>query len=89
MYSITENIDYPHLSSVAILLQPEPVSHSIVQGNDCVFFPSVLLSLGLPLLPTCLLVTVNEARSYFASTISTLRCLETEEVAWQHLCPEL
>jgi hypothetical protein len=29
----------------------------------------VLSPCGLPLPPTCLLVTVNEARSYFASTI--------------------
>jgi hypothetical protein len=35
MYSITENIYYSELSSVAILLQPEPVSHRIIQGNDC------------------------------------------------------
>jgi hypothetical protein len=34
MYSITENIYYSQLSSVAILLQPEPVSHRIIQGND-------------------------------------------------------
>jgi hypothetical protein len=33
-----------------------------------VFFPSVLSSFGLPLPPTCLLLTVSEARSYFAST---------------------
>jgi hypothetical protein len=33
MYSITENIYYSQLSSVAILLQPEPVSHRIIQGN--------------------------------------------------------
>jgi hypothetical protein len=33
MYSITENICYSQLSSVAILLQPEPVSHRIVQGK--------------------------------------------------------
>jgi hypothetical protein len=69
MYSITKNIYYSQLSSVAILLQPEPVSHRIVQGNDCVLSPSVLSSCGLPLPPTCLLVTVIEARSYFASTI--------------------
>jgi hypothetical protein len=35
MYSITENIYYSQLSSVAILLQPEPVSHRIIQGNYC------------------------------------------------------
>jgi hypothetical protein len=70
MYGITENIYYSQLSSVAILLQPEPVSHRIIQGNDCVFSPSVLSYCGLPLPPTCLLLTVCEARSYFASIIS-------------------
>jgi hypothetical protein len=69
MYSITENIYYSQLSSVAILLQPEPVSHRIIQGNDWVLSPYVLSSCGLPLPPACLLVTVNEALSYFASTI--------------------
>jgi hypothetical protein len=69
MYSITENIYYSQLSSVAIFLQPEPVSHRIIQGNDCVLSLYVLSSFGLPLPPTCLLVTVNEARSYFASTV--------------------
>jgi hypothetical protein len=67
MYSITDNIYYSQLSSVAILLQPEPVSHRIIQGKDCVFSPSVLSSCGLPLPPTCQLLTVSEARSYFAS----------------------
>jgi hypothetical protein len=69
MYSITENIYCSQLSSVAILLQPEPISCRIIKGNDCVLSPHVLSSCGLPLPPTCLLVTVNEARSYFASTI--------------------
>jgi hypothetical protein len=36
MYSITENIYYSQLSSVAILLQPELDSHRMIQGNDCV-----------------------------------------------------
>jgi hypothetical protein len=67
--SITENIYYSQMSFVAILLQPEPVSHRIIQGKDCVFSPSVLSSFGLPLPPTCLLLTASEARSYFASTI--------------------
>jgi hypothetical protein len=67
MYSITENIYYSQLSSVAILLQPEPtVSHRIVQGKHCVFSPSVLSYFGLPL---PLVLTVSEARSYFACTI--------------------
>jgi hypothetical protein len=67
MYSITENIYYSQLSSVAILLQPKPVTHSIIQEKDWVLSPHVLSPCGLPLNPTCLLVTVNEARSYFAS----------------------
>jgi hypothetical protein len=71
MYSITENIYYSQLSSVAILLQPEPVSHRITQRNDCVFSPPLLSSFGLPLPPTCLVLTVSEARSYFTSTIRT------------------
>jgi hypothetical protein len=70
MYSITENIYYSQLSSVAILLQPEPEPHHIglIQGKEWVLSPCVLSFCGLPLPPTCLLVTVNEARSYFAST---------------------
>jgi hypothetical protein len=47
MYSITENIYCSQLSSVMILLQPEPVSHRIIQGKDCVLFPYVLSSCGL------------------------------------------
>jgi hypothetical protein len=69
MYSITENIYCSQLSSFAILLQSEPVSHRIIQGQDWVLSPYMLSSCGLPLPPTCLLVTVNEARSYFPSTI--------------------
>jgi hypothetical protein len=68
MYSITENIYCSQLSSVAILLQPETVSHRIIQGKDCVFSP-VLSSFGLPLPPTCKVLTASEARSYFASII--------------------
>jgi hypothetical protein len=68
MYSITGNIYYSQLSSVAILLQPEPVSHRIVQRKYWVLSPHTLSPCGLPLPPTCLLITVNEARSYFAST---------------------
>jgi hypothetical protein len=68
MYSITENIYYSQLYSVAILLQPEPVSHRTIQGKDWVLSSYMLSSCGLPLPPTRLLVAVNEARSYFAST---------------------
>jgi hypothetical protein len=64
VYSITENIYYSQLSSVTLLLQPErKFSHLILQEKDWVL--SLLL---LP--PTCLLVTVNESRSYFAFTIA-------------------
>jgi hypothetical protein len=71
MYSITENIYYLQLSSVAILLQPEPVftSYSTREGLGS---PHVLSPCGLPLPSTCLRVTVNEARNYFASTITVV-----------------
>jgi hypothetical protein len=45
------------------------VSHRIIQGKDWVLSPYVLSSYGLPLHPTCLVLTASEARSYFASTI--------------------
>jgi hypothetical protein len=50
------------------------VSHCIIQGNDYVFSPSVLSSFGLPLPSTCLVLTVSEARSYFASAIHSKVC---------------
>jgi hypothetical protein len=70
MYSITENIttySCPPLRYFCSLNLN--VSHRIIQGKNCVLSPSVLSSCGLPLPPTCLLLTANEARSYFASTI--------------------
>jgi hypothetical protein len=74
MYSITENIYYSQLSSVAILLQPEPKCFTSYNTRKGLRSLSVLSSCGLPLPPTCLLLTANEARSYFASTIlSVLR----------------
>jgi hypothetical protein len=79
MYSLTEHIYYSQLSSVAILLQPEPVSHRKIQGNDCVFSPSVLSPFGLPIPPTCLVLTVREARSYFACTMVVM--MESRDVA--------
>jgi hypothetical protein len=45
------------------------VSHRIIQIKYWVLCHYVLSSSGLHLPPTCLLGTVNEARSYFASTI--------------------
>jgi hypothetical protein len=50
------------------------VSHRLIQANDCVFSPSLLSSFGLPLPLTCLLLTVSEARSYFASTVIHAAC---------------
>jgi hypothetical protein len=73
MYSITEIIYYSQLSSVAILLQPEPncfTSYNTRKG--WVLSPYVLSPCGLLLPSTCLLVTVNEARSYFAFTITSV-----------------
>jgi hypothetical protein len=61
MYSITENIYYSQLSSDAILLQSEPVSHRTIQGKDCVLSPSVLSSCGLP--PPSHVSTSNGQRS--------------------------
>jgi hypothetical protein len=68
MYSITENINYSQLCSVAILLQLEPnwfMSYNTRNGLGSLY---VLSSCGLPVPPTSLLVTVNEDCSYFAST---------------------
>jgi hypothetical protein len=75
MYSITENIYCSQLSSVAIFLQPEPNCFtSYSTRKDWVLSSNVLSPCGLPLPPTCLLVTANEARSYFASTNVTRHC---------------
>jgi hypothetical protein len=70
MYSITENIYYSQLSSVALLLQPERncfTSFNTRKGLSYLSLCAIVLRSFLP--PTCLLVTVNEARSYFASNI--------------------
>jgi hypothetical protein len=49
MYSITENFYYSQLSSVAILLQPEPVSYRIIQGKDFVLtLCAIVLQSSLP-----------------------------------------
>jgi hypothetical protein len=72
MYGITENIYCSQLSSVAILLQTEPncfTSYNTRKGLGSRSLCAIS-SCGLSLPPTCLLVTVNEARSYFASTVS-------------------
>jgi hypothetical protein len=71
MYSVTENIYYSQLSSVAILLQAEPncfTSHNTRKGLCFLSLCAVVFRPPLP--PTCLLLTVSEARSYFASTIN-------------------
>jgi hypothetical protein len=65
MYSITENIYCSQLSSVAILLQPEPnyfTSYNTRKGLCSLSLGAIVLR-SLP--PTCLLVTVNEARQLF------------------------
>jgi hypothetical protein len=77
MYSITENIYYSQLSSVAILLQPEPISHRIIQGNY-VLSPSVLSSFGLPLPPICLLLTANEACSFNNSKVAEVQTTKAD-----------
>jgi hypothetical protein len=46
------------------------ISHPIVQGRIPVISLYVLSLRGLPLALTCVVVTVNEARSYFASTVT-------------------
>jgi hypothetical protein len=67
MYSITENIYYSQLSSVAILLQPEPNCFTSYSTRKLLCSLSVLSSCGLPLPPTCLVLTSSEAHSYFES----------------------
>jgi hypothetical protein len=63
MYSITENIYYSQLSSVALLLQPEPncfTSYNTRKGLCSLSLCAIVLRY-----PTCLLLTFKEARSYF------------------------
>jgi hypothetical protein len=80
MYSITEKIYYQQLSSVAILLQPEPNCFRSYNTRKALCSLSVLSSCRLPLPPTCLLLTANEALSCFASTI--LRYTDRHERRW-------
>jgi hypothetical protein len=68
MYSITENIYCSQLSSVAILLQPEPVSHRIMQGNDC-FLSLCAIVFRSPPASHVSSSNVSEAHSYFASAV--------------------
>jgi hypothetical protein len=51
-----------------------------LQGKDWVLSPYVISSCGLPLL-TCLLVTVNEASSYFESSIVRAKTMFTADFA--------
>jgi hypothetical protein len=51
MYSITENIYCSQVSSVVILLQPEPVSHRITKGNYSVYSPMCYRLSVSPCLP--------------------------------------
>jgi hypothetical protein len=68
MYSITENIYYSQLSSVAILLQPEPncfTSYNTRKGLCSLSLCAVVLRFP----PQCHADKISEARSYFASTV--------------------
>jgi hypothetical protein len=65
MYSITENILYSQLSSVAILLQPEPNYFTSYNARKGLCSLSLLSCCCLRLPPAFLLLTVNEARIYF------------------------
>jgi hypothetical protein len=70
MYSITENIYY---STAVLRCATSAAWTSFTSYNtskDCVLCPYVLSFCGLPLPPTCLHVRVNEARIYFASTVT-------------------
>jgi hypothetical protein len=69
MYSITENIYCSQLSSVAILLQPEPNCFTSYNTRKALCSLSLCDVVLRSPPPTCLLQTVNEARSYFAFTI--------------------
>jgi hypothetical protein len=69
MYSITENIYYSRLSSVAILLQPETNCFTSYNTSKWLLCSLSLCACGLPLSLWCLLLTVSEAHSYVASTI--------------------
>jgi hypothetical protein len=72
VYSIAENIYYSQLSSVAILLQPEPnccTSYSTRKGLGSLSLSAIVLRSPTP---TCLVLTLKEARSYFASTIHAI-----------------
>jgi hypothetical protein len=69
MYSTTENIYCSQLSSVAILLQPELncfTSYNTRKGLGSLSLSAIVSRSSPP--STRLLVTVNEARSYFGST---------------------
>jgi hypothetical protein len=83
MHSITENIYYSQLSSVAILLQPERNCFTSCNTSKGLCFLSVCAIVLRSLPPTCLLLTVNEDRCYFASTVRV--CVITPILSkWNH-----
>jgi hypothetical protein len=96
MYSITENIYYSQLSSVAILLQLEPncfTSYNTRKGLCSVSLCAIILRSP----PSSHVSTsVSEARSYFASTITwevgvlvvsrTCIVYNTGTVDWRTIC---
>jgi hypothetical protein len=82
MYSITENIYYSQLSSVAILLQPETHCFTSYNTRKGLCSLSCAIVLRSPLPPTCLLLTANEAHSYFASTIRLWTAATKESIVY-------
>jgi hypothetical protein len=77
LYSITENIYYSQLSSVAILLQPEPVSHrTIIQGKYIVLCSLSLCAIVLLFPPASHVSTSNGQRS------SQLFCVHYNSRLW-------
>jgi hypothetical protein len=84
MYSITENIYYSQLSSVAILLQPEPnrfTSYNTRKGLCSLSLCAIVLRSP----PPCYADTDNEARSYFAPTVLTSSSTSVDAVGGERL----
>jgi hypothetical protein len=69
LYSITENIYYSQLSSVTILLQPEPncfISYNTRKGLRSVSLYAIVLQSSTP---SHVSTSNGKAHSYFASNI--------------------
>jgi hypothetical protein len=85
MYSITENIYCSQLSSVAILLQPESISHRMIQGKHSALSLS-LSTVVLPSSPSSHVSTSNGQRSsqlfcvhYTPRCADSMLCLRSED----------